>query len=167
MNKLIGIGFLGALGVFLLRMVRAQNVSDNSTFKLANPRIHDVNLGGISIRTEIAVNNPTKDSLNMTKPVVSLWSNGKVLTQSVAENKTIQIMPLSVSSIDTIELVLPWTALSKVVGSIITQIPALISAFKTKKLSTVLASLNLPLEMSFSTYVNGIFHQSPPEKFQG
>jgi hypothetical protein len=167
MNKLIGIGLFGAAGLFILRMFRAQNVSDNSTFKLSNPRIHDVNLGGITFRTEIAVNNPTQDSLNMTKPVVSIWSNGKVLTQSLAENKTIQIKPLSVSNIDTIELVLPWTALSKVVGSIITQIPALISAFKSKKLSNVLASLNLPLEMSFSTYVNGIFHQSQPEKFQG
>jgi hypothetical protein len=167
MNKLIGIGLLTTAGFFLLRMVKAQNVSENSTFKLANPRIHDVNLGGISFRTEIAVNNPTQGSLNMTKPVVSIWSNGKVLTQSLAENKTIQIKPLSVSNIDTIELVLPWTNLPKVVGSIITQIPALISAFKTKKLSNVLASLNLPLEMSFSTYVNGIFHQTPPQKLQG
>jgi hypothetical protein len=64
-------------------------------------------------------------------------------------------------------LVLPWTNLSKVVGSIINQIPTLISAFKTKKLSNVLASLNLPLEMSFSTYVNGIFHQTPTQKLQG
>ncbi len=167
MNKLIGIGIFGAVGLFFLRMVKAQNVSDNSTFKLANPRIHDVNLGGISFRTEIAVNNPTKDSLNMTKPVVSLWSNGKVLTQSIAENKTIQIKPLSVSNIDTIELIVPWTSLSSVISGIITQIPALISAFKTKKLSNVLASLNLPLEMSFTTYVNGIFHQSPPQKIQG
>ncbi len=167
MNKLIGIGLLTTAGFFLLRIVKAQNVSENSTFKLANPRIHDVNLGGISFRTEIAVNNPTQGSLIMTKPVVSIWSNGKVLTQSLAENKTIQIKPLSVSNIDTIELVLPWTNLPKVVGSIITQIPALISAFKTKKLSNVLASLNLPLEMSFSTYVNGIFHQTPPQKLQG
>jgi hypothetical protein len=108
MNKLIGIRLLTTAGFFLLGMIKAQNVSENSTFKLANPRIHDVNMGGISFRTEIAVNNPTQDSLNMTKPVVSIWSNGKVLTQSLAENKTIQIKPLSVSSIDTIELVLPW-----------------------------------------------------------
>ena len=92
---------------------------------------------------------------------------GKFIITSIAENKTIQIKPLSVSNIDTIEITLPWTALSNVVGGIITQIPALISAFKTKKLSNVLASMNLPLEMSFSTYVNGIFHQTPPQKFQG
>ncbi len=167
MNKLIGIGLFSAVGIFFLRLVRAQNVSENATFKLSNPRIHEVNLGGIAFRTEIAVNNPTKDSLNMTKPVVSIWSNGKVLSQSMAENKTIQITPLSVSSIDTIELVLPWTSLSKVVGSIITQIPSLISAFKSRKLSNVLASMNLPIEMSFSTYVNGLFYQSQPEKLQG
>ena len=167
MNKLLGIGLFGFAGLFILRLARAQNVSENALFTLVNPRIHLVNLGGISFRTEISVNNPTRDSLNLTKPVVSIWVNGKVIGQSVAENKQIQINPLSVSKVDTLELVLPWTALSKVVGSIITQVPNLINAFKNKKLNQALSSLNLPLEMSFSTYVNGIFFQSQPEKLQG
>ena len=167
MNKLFRIGLFGLASWFILRMARAQNVSENALFSLVNPRIHLVNLAGISFRTEIAVNNPTKDSLNLTKPVVSIWVKGKVIGQSVAENKQIQINPLSVSKVDTLELVLPWTALSKVLGSVITQIPTLINAFKSKKFNQALSNLNLPLEMSFSTYVNGIFYQSQPEKLQG
>lgn len=96
MNKLFGIGLFGLASWFILRMARAQNVSENALFSLVNPRIHLVNLAGISFRTEIAVNNPTKDSLNLTKPVVSIWVKGKVIGQSVAENKQIQINPLSV-----------------------------------------------------------------------
>jgi hypothetical protein len=49
-----------------------QNVGDQTNITMVNPRVHAVNLGGLSFRTEVAINNPSKDTVKITKPVVSL-----------------------------------------------------------------------------------------------
>ena len=112
MNKVLGIGLIGLGAYGFIKLLRMKNVSDSISTNLINPRIQKVSLAGISFRTEVAINNPTKDSIQITKPVVTLTTNGKLLSQSNSENKTITIEPLNVSKIDTIELVLGWTAIS-------------------------------------------------------
>ena len=62
-------GGLGAYG--FIQLMKMTNVRDSISTKLMNPRIHKVNLSGITFRTEVAINNPTKDSMTITKPVVT------------------------------------------------------------------------------------------------
>jgi hypothetical protein len=108
-----------------------QNVGDQTNITMVNPRVHAVNLGGLSFRTEVAINNPSKDTVKITKPVVSLKSKGKLLTQSNAENKEIIIKPLGATQIDTIELQINWMIISGLISNIISKVPAVITAFKS------------------------------------
>jgi hypothetical protein len=164
MNKFLSIGLIGLGAYGLIKLLRMKNVSDSISTNLVNPRIHKVSLSGISFRTEVAINNPTKDSIKITKPVVTLTTNGKLLSQSNSENKTIIIEPLNVSQIDTIELVIGWTTIGTYVAGILKKIPQLVAAFKPGSNSDMKQILGIPVEMTFSTYANGIFYQSTPEK---
>lgn len=164
MNKLVGIGLIGAGAFGLIQLLRMKHVSDSISTKLMNPRVHKVSLSGMTFRTEVSINNPTRDSITITKPVVTLTTNGKLLTQSASENKTITIEPLNVTQIDTIELTLGWTVISTFVVGILKKIPEIIQAHKAGKPTNMAEALGIPMEMTFSTYANGIFFQSTPEK---
>lgn len=164
MNKLLGIGLIGAGAFGLIQILRMKNVGDSISTKLVNPRVHKVSLAGMTFRTEVSINNPTRDSITITKPVVTLTTNGKLLTQSASENKTITIEPLNVSQIDTIELTLAWTVIGTFVVGILKKIPEIIASQKAGKPINLAESLGIPMEMTFSTYANGIFFQSNPEK---
>jgi len=164
MNKLVGIT-LGAAAVYgIIRLLKMQNVGDQTNITLVNPRVHSINLGGLYFRTEVAINNPSKDSVKITKPVVSLKSKGKLLAQSDAENVQISIKPLGVTQIDTIELQLNWMTLSGLITNIISKVPAVIKAFKSGNKKNLISQLGIPIDMSFTTYVNGLFYQSEPSK---
>jgi hypothetical protein len=164
MNKWVGIA-LGASAVYgIVRLLKIQNVSEQTNVSLVNPRVHSINLGGLTFRTEVAINNPSRDTVTITKPVVSLKSNSKLLSQSNAESSEITIKPLGVTKIDTIELQINWLALSGLVSNIISKVPALITAFKTGNKKNLAAQLGVPIEMSFTSYVNGLFYQSEPTK---
>lgn len=164
MNKVLGIAIGAGLVYGMVRLLKMQNVSDVSTMKMGNPRIHSINLGGLTFRTEVEVNNPSRDSIRITKPVVTLTSKNKFLTQSDAENKEIVIQPLAVTKIDTIELELSWSILAGLIKNIVTKIPAVITAWKSGNKKNLVAQLGVPMEMYFTTYVNGLFYQSPSEK---
>jgi hypothetical protein len=164
MNKVLGIAIGAGLVYGMVRLLKMQNVSDVSTMKMVNPRIHSINLGGLTFRTEVEVNNPSRDSIRITKPVVTLTSKNKFLTQSDAENKEIVIQPLAVTKIDTIELELSWSILAGLIKNIVTKIPAVITAWKSGNKKNLVAQLGVPMEMYFTTYVNGLFYQSPSEK---
>ena len=164
MNKVLGITIGAGLVYGMVRLLKMQNVSDVSTMKMVNPRIHSINLGGLTFRTEVEVNNPSRDSIRITKPVVTLTSKNKFLTQSDAENKEIVIQPLAVTKIDTIELELSWSILAGLIKNIVTKIPAVITAWKSGNKKNLVAQLGVPMEMYFTTYVNGLFYQSPSEK---
>ena len=163
MNKLVGIT-LGAVAVYgIVRLLKMQNVGDQTNISLVNPRVHAVNLGGLSFRTEVAINNPSKDSVKITKPVVSVKSKGKLLSQSNAENKEIIIKPLGVTQIDTIELQINWMTLTGLISNIVSKVPAVITAFKSGNKKNLIDQLGIPIEMSFSTYV----YLTPPEIVHG
>lgn len=164
MNKVLGIAIGAGLVYGMVRLLKMQHVSDVSTMKMVNPRIHSINLGGLTFRTEVEVNNPSRDSIRITKPVVTLTSKNKFLTQSDAENKEIVIQPLAVTKIDTIELELSWSILAGLIKNIVTKIPAVITAWKSGNKKNLVAQLGVPMEMYFTTYVNGLFYQSPSEK---
>lgn len=137
MNKGLTIGLVG-LGVFgLVKLLRMKNVGDSVSTRIVNPRIHKVSLQGITFRTDVSINNPTRDSITITKPVVTLSTDGKLLTQSVSENKTITIAPLDVTKIDTIELTLGWAVIGSYVVGIIRKAGESGLADPTFPLSTV------------------------------
>ena len=135
MNKVLGIAIGAGLVYGMVRLLKMQNVSDVSTMKMVNPRIHSINLGGLTFRTEVEVNNPSRDSIRITKPVVTITSKNKFLTQSDAENKEIVIQPLAVTKIDTIELKLSWSILAGLIKNIVTKIPAVKAVVKYNPLS--------------------------------
>ena len=122
-----------------------------STMKMVNPRIHSINLGGLTFRTEVEVNNPSRDSIRITNPVVILTSKNKFLTQSDAENKEIIIQPLAVTKMDTIELELSWSILAGLIKNIVTKIHAVITAWKSGNKKNLVAQLGVPMEMYFTT----------------
>jgi len=111
MNKLVGITLGAASAYCIVRFLQMQNVSDKTNIILVNPRVHDVNLGGLYIRREVQVKNQTINSVRIAKPVVSLKTNGGLLSQSNAENIQIYIKPLDIAIIDTIELRIGWMRL--------------------------------------------------------
>ena len=163
MKNLIAIGLIGGLLFFGSRLVGAKRLSDKSVVRTLNPRIHKVDISGIIVRTEIAVDNPTSDTITVTKPVITLTSSGKYLASSVPENKTISIKPLSQTSLETAEISIPWTSLTGYVSNLIARIPTLIASYRsTGKLS--FSSIAIPLEYKYSTYVNDLYYESTPEK---
>jgi hypothetical protein len=70
--------------------------------------------------------------VKITKPVVTLTTNGKLLSQSNSKNKTITIVPLNVSQIDKIELVIVWTTIGTFVTGILKKISQLVASFKLR-----------------------------------
>lgn len=164
MNKVLGIGIAGGLMLGILKLIKMKTVSDRMISNLSNPRIHKVDLTGIAFRTEIKIQNPTKNSMTITKPVVTLSSNGKYITSNSPEQKSIVIQPLTTTDIDTIEIPISWSTLAGYLTGIISKAPALISAFRNKDLKSVASTLAIPMEMKYSLYANGIYYESVPEK---
>jgi hypothetical protein len=163
MNKVVAIGL--SVGLLLLgsKLWSVKRLSDKSVVRTLNPRIHKVDISGIIVRTEVAVDNPTKDSITVTKPVITLTSSGKYLASSVPENKVYTIQPLAQTSLETAEITIPWTSLTGYMSSLVAKIPLLISTYNsTGKLA--FSTLAIPLEYKYSTYVDGNHYESTPEK---
>lgn len=166
MNTWIRYGLTGALLYGIIRLIQMKNVSDMVTVRLLKPRVHKIDLSGLVLYTEVAINNPTRDTVRITKPVVTLTSKGQLLAQSRSENRSYLIEPLALTQIDTIQVLLPWTVVATLVGGMVSRIPEIIAAGRREGdvTSNVLRAIGIPLELSFSTYANGLFFQSPSEK---
>lgn len=164
MNTIFKIGILGGLAFGIYKLLGMKRVSDKVVTSLSNPRIHNVDIRGIVIRTEVNVSNPTKTALRITKPVVTLTTKGKYITSTAPENKEISINPLATSRIDTMELVLPWTVIAGYAVNIFANIPQIIAAFKAKDMTGIASALSIPLEMKYSLYANGLSYESAPER---
>ncbi len=164
MNKLLKIGIAGGLAFGLVKLLKMKRVSEKLVSNLSNPRIHKVDLTGITFRTEIKIQNPTKDTMSITKPVVTLSTSGKYITSNSPEQKVINIQPLTTTDIDTIEIPITWSTLAGYLTGIIGKAPALIAAFRNKDLRAVTSTLAIPLEMKYSLYTNGFYYESIPQK---
>jgi len=164
MNTIIKIGIAGGIAYGLYELYEMKNVSEKVVTSLSNPRIHKVDLRGLVLRTEINIDNPTKGSVTITKPIITLTSKGKYISSTHPEDKKITIKPLATSQIDTIEIVIPWTILVGYVVGIISKVPAIIAAFTAKDLSAFGEALAIPLEMKYSLYSNGLYYESEAEK---
>ena len=164
MNTIFKIGILGGLAFGFYKLLGMKRVSDKMVTSLSNPRIHKIDLKGMAVRTEINVSNPTKTSIRITKPVVTLTTKGKYITSTTPENKEITINPLTDTKIDTIEIVVPWTILAGYIVGIFGKIPQILAAFKAKDMAAIGQALSIPLEMKYSLYANGLSYESEPTK---
>ena len=164
MNKWLKIGIAGGLVLGAIKLFKMKAMSESIVSSLSNPRIHKVDLSGIAFRTEIKIQNPTNNSMNITKPSVTLTTNGKYITSNSPEQKEITIRPLSTTTIDTIELNIGWTTLAGYVAGVILKAPELITAFRKKDLTSIAAALSIPIEMKYSLYANNLFYESDPQK---
>jgi hypothetical protein len=164
MNKWLKIGIAGGLVLGAVKLFKMKTVSEKMVSNLSNPRIHKIDLSGIYFRTEIKIQNPTKNSMSITKPAVTLTTNGKYITSNSPEQKEITIKPLTTTDIDTIELNIGWSTLAGYVTGIIGKAPTIISAFKKKDLKSIATALAIPIEMKYSLYANGLFYESELQK---
>lgn len=164
MNKFLGIGIAGALAFGIYKLLGMKQISEKVVTHLVKPRVHKVDLRGIVLRTEIEIDNPTRHTMTITKPVITLSTNGNYISNTRPETKSIAIKPMDTSTIDTIEIVIPWTSIAGYATDIIEKIPELTEAWKKKDLGAFAKALSIPLEVKYSLYANGIFFEAPPQK---
>ena len=164
MNNLVKVGIVGGLAFGIYKLMGMKTISEKVVTTLSNPRVHKVDFKGLSIRTEINIANPTKSSMSVSKPVVTLSTKGKYITSSKPENKNFTIKALADTKIDTIELVIPWTILAGYIINLLSKIPQVMEAFKAKDLAAFGKALSVPLEMKYSLYANGLSYESEPQK---
>lgn len=164
MNKVVGIGIAGVAIFGIFKLIKMNQMSEFISTRLINPRIHKVDLSGITIRTEVSISNPTNNTMRITQPVVTIFSNDKQVAQTTPQNIQTQIAPLSQTNLSTVELKLGWMSIASLATGVITKIPNLIKAYKTYGTKGLFQELNFPLSANFSTYADGVLYVSPIEK---
>ena len=153
------IGITGTLLYLGFKAFGLNRFNVYSVVRTLNPRITKVTLAGLSLATDISIDNPTNTSLKVSKPVVTITTGGKYAASSVPSSETFNIAPQVRSSLGTIEVQVPWTSLTPYISNLVSRIPILIG--KSKQ---VLSELDLPMEYYYTVYVNDLFYQSAPEK---
>jgi hypothetical protein len=159
MRGVLAIGLLGGLLYLGSRLWSAKKIGDKSIVRTQKPRISKISLAGLTVATDLYVDNPTNSTVRVSKPVVTFSSGGNYIASSVPSQDMFDIEPLSQSSLGTTEVEIPWTALTPYISGLLSRIPAIAANTDTN-----LQSLNIPLEYSYSLYVNDLFYQSAPEK---
>ena len=158
MKNLLVVGILGGALYLGAKLFDAKRLSDKSVVRTLNPRVSQINWSGITLATDVVVDNPTNGSVQITKPVIKLSSRGHYLASSVPEKGVISIAPIGQTSLGTVKIEIPWTALSPLVTNIVSKIPQLIASksFDAK-------SMGVPIEYTYTMYVNNLFFESQPQ----
>lgn len=164
MNKAVGIGIAGVAVFGIFKLIKMNQISEFISTRLVNPRVHKVDLSGITIRTEVSISNPTRNTMSITQPVVTIYSNEKQVAQTTPQNIQTQIAPLSPTNLSTVELKLGWMSLGSLVSGLVVKLPSIIKAYKTSGAKGLAQELKFPLSASFSTYADGVLYVSPIEK---
>lgn len=168
--KLLGKIILGSvLGVgsfFAFKVFRTKKVGDNLDIKIVNPRIHKITgnpfTGGIEVRTDIELQNPTKGEMSLTQPFVQILSKGMPLFSSKVSSHEFTIKPLSKNKLKPLAIKIKW---GKILNFLIR------GKFKFPKNATLLEKVKyiledyqrilheMELETKYSTHANGIFYK--------
>lgn len=163
MNKFVGAGILGVLGFGVYKLFGMKTMYDKMGTALYNPRIHKVDLKGIAFRSEIKITNPTRFTMTISKPVITVTTNGKFISENAPEQKVYDIKTQGTTIIDTIEIPISWITMAGYIKDVAKKIPTLI-ALKTYDLKSIIGILQIPIEMKYSLYVGSMFFQSEPQK---
>jgi hypothetical protein len=159
MKNLLAIGITGTLFYLGFRAFGLNRFNVYSVVRTLNPRITKVTLTGISLATDISIDNPTNTNLKVSNPVVTITTGGRYAASSVPTTETFTIAPQTRSALGTIEVEVPWSSLTPYIANLVSRIPSLIG-----KTNQSPAALDLPMEYYYTVYVNDLFYQSSPEK---
>lgn len=164
MNKIAKIGIVGVLMLGAYKLFGMKTLSEKLMIQLSNPRIHKIDMKGIYFRTEILLQNPTKYIMTITKPFITITTNGKYVSGNSPEQKTYKIKALDTTEIDTVEIPISWSVLAGYASGIILKIPALVKAYQSSDLKAIGKQLAIPLEMKYSVYANDMYYECEPQK---
>ena len=164
MNKVIIAGALVGGALLIKRGLDYNALSKNVTVDLYKARIHSVSLSGIIFATGVRIKNPVNIQVSITKPTISLTTNGSLLGSSPVENKTVKIKGLSETDLGTLQLTLPWLPLIQFIGTGF-NLSKILEAWKTKNAATLAKAIKLPIEIAVSLYVDStMFIKTKPIK---
>lgn len=158
MNKVLLFTAAGGALLWISRMLSAKQMSDKSLVRIHRPRISKTNWYGVAIVLDAQVDNPTNKSVVFTSPVVTITSNGQFVASTTPSRTSFKIEALSRNELSSIEVVLSWSSLLRYTGGLLSKFQNLPEGQRT------LENLAIPLEYSYSTYVNGILYESPIER---
>lgn len=158
MKNILAIGLIGGLLYLGSRVLGAKRLSDRSVVRTLNARVARVSLQGITLAADIFIDNPTNTSVKVTKPVVTVTTNGKYIASSVPTRDQYTIAPLSQTSLGTTEVQITWNTLSPYLSGMVNQLRNLIGQSNISP-----QSLRIPLEYYYTVYVDDLFYQSNPE----
>ena len=83
MKNVLAIGITGTLLYLGFKAFGLNRFNVYSVVRTLNPRITKVTLTGLSLATDISIDNPTNTSLKVSKPVVTITTGGKFAASSV------------------------------------------------------------------------------------
>ena len=154
-----------AYGVYKLMELKRDSVKMSS--RLVNPKIakFDTNLitGGAIFTTDVEIINSSKTSIKITKPTVFITSEGNNLVTSSPSGEIYTIQPFATTVIKNITMKIGWLKLLGQSSNLIAIATGILASYKSNDANGVKANIGKPLEMYYSTYINGtIFHQSEP-----
>jgi len=163
MNKLITLGILAGGGLLAYRAFQLNAMAGNITTRISGVKVQSLNLSGLTIAIGIAVNNPTKTAVTISKPVVVLTSNGKYVGESDAEGKVFKVAAQRVSSIGDIAIKIPLTSAMTLFKGI--NLTGLFAAFQGQSLQTAaqaaISQIKVPIEAQISFYADSLFVKLP------
>jgi hypothetical protein len=168
MNKLLTLGILAGGGLLAYRAFQLNALAGNITTRLTGFRIHQFNLSGLTVVVGVAVNNPTRSAVTISKPVVVLTSKGQYVGESDAEGKTFKVAPQQVSSIGEIAVKIPLTSAMTLFKDI--NLTGLFAAFKGQALQaaaqSAMAQIRVPVEAQISFYADSLFVKLPATRIR-
>ncbi len=163
MSKLLTIGLLAGGGFLAYRAFQLNALAGNISTRITAVRVHQLNLSGLTIAIGVAVNNPTRSTVTISKPVVILTSNGQYVGESDAEGKSFTIGAQKVSSIGDILIKIPLASTMTLFKGI--NLTGLFAAFKGQSLvaaaQSAISQIKVPIEAQISLYADSLFVKLP------
>lgn len=163
MNKIITLGVLAGGGYLAYRAFQLNALAGNITTRITGARVHQLNLSGLSIAIGVAINNPTKSTVTISKPVVMLTSKGQYVGESDADGKAYKVAAQKVSSIGDILIKIPLTSAMTLFKGI--NLTGLFAAFQGQSLLTAaqaaITQIKMPIEAQISFYADSLFVKLP------
>lgn len=171
MNKLLaitGIALTGGAIYSVYKLMEAKRDSGKMQSRIVNPKIlkFDTNLisGGAIFSTDVEIINSSKTAIRITKPTVFITSNGKSLVTSNPSAEQFTIEPLATTVIKSITMKVGWLKLLGQATNLIAIATGILANYKNNDANAVKQDIGKPIEMYYSTYINGVFFQSEPIK---
>jgi hypothetical protein len=159
MKDILTLGVIGGLLFFGFRLFSAKRLGDKSVVRTLRPRVHKLNANGLFIRMELEVDNPTAATVTVTKPVVYLYTKGQLLASTAPDSKVYTIEPMATTQLDSVEFRVSLLEAGRYLASLPGRIKEL-NEIRRREGSIELSALGIPLEYSYSIYVNDLRFES-------